>query len=348
MRKTTGQVLVGDLLIGGGAPVSIQSMLNRPSEDIEGNVLQAKELEAAGCQMVRVALPDCSSVLLVEAIKKAVSIPVVADIHFDYRIALEAVAAGADKIRINPGNIGGKDRVKKVVKACQNHKIPIRIGVNSGSIEKKILERFGGSSAEAMVESAAGHVKLLEEEGFFDIVLSLKSSDLHTNIKAYRMASKQFDYPLHLGVTEAGGERLGLIKSAIGIGSLLSDGIGDTIRVSLTADPVLEIQAAKDILRVLGHPGYGVQIISCPTCGRTRIDVIGIANELEKHLGNCKKNLTVAIMGCVVNGPGEAAHADIGIAGGNGSGVLFVKGKIIQKLRQDDLLDALLSKIEEF
>ena len=347
MKKITRQVLVGKLAIG-GAPISIQSMLNRPAEDVEGNVRQAKELEAAGCQMVRVALPDMASVCLIEAIKKAVSIPVVGDIHFDYQIALRAVEAGVDKIRINPGNIGEKDRVKKVVSACRNHKIPIRIGVNSGSIEKKILEQFGGPTAEAMVESAAGHVALLEEEGFFDIVLSLKSSDLHTNLKAYRMASQRFDYPLHLGVTEAGGERLGLIKSAVGIGSLLADGIGDTIRVSLTADPVLEIQAAKDILRVLGYPGYGVQIISCPTCGRTKIDVIGIANELENRLKDCKKHLTVAVMGCVVNGPGEASHADVGIAGGDGSGVLFVKGKIVQKLKQADLLEALLTKIEEF
>ena len=303
MIRVSRQVQVGNVRIGGDAPVSIQSMLNRPAGDVEGNVQQAVELERAGCEIVRVAIPDMEAVRLVDAIKNKISIPLVADIHFDYRLALECVAAGIDKVRINPGNIGDKSRVRAVVKACQAKNIPIRVGVNSGSLEKELLEKYGAPTAEALVESAMRHVALLEKNDFQDIVISIKSSDVKTMVEAYRLAAQRCDYPLHLGVTEAGTERMGLIKSAAGIGALLLDGIGDTIRVSLTDDPVREIAAAKDILKGIGVRDEGVRIVSCPTCGRTNIDLIALANQVEDRLRDCKKPITVAVMGCVINGP---------------------------------------------
>lgn len=343
----TRAVRVGQVVLGGGHPVAIQSMLNAPPDNLQANVLQAKALEQAGCRIVRVAVPDCAAAALIYAVKSATPMPVVADIHFDYRLALEAVAAGADKIRINPGNIGAPDRVKAVADACGRANIPIRIGVNSGSVQKELLAKYGGPVPEALIESAAEHVRLLNQNDFDNIVLSIKSSSLTAMLAACRMASERFDYPLHLGVTEAGGERIGVVKSAIGIGALLAEGIGDTIRVSLTADPVREIAAAKDILKALGMPGCGAQVISCPTCGRTRIDVIGIAGEVERRLEHCKRDIKVAVMGCAVNGPGEAREADVGIAGGDGCGVLFVKGEIVGKMPQEALIGALMKQIEE-
>ena len=314
------QVKAGNVKIGGGAEVSIQSMLNIPSTDIEGSVNQAKNLEAAGCQIIRAAIPNMDAVKLIPALKEAVDVPIVADIHFNYKLALEACAAGVDKIRINPGNIGSDDRVKAVAEACKARNIPIRIGVNSGSLEKDILAKYGHPTPQALCDSALYHASLLEKFDFHDIVLSMKSSTVSTMIKAYELASQQCDYPLHLGVTEAGTERMGLIKSSAGIGSLLLHGIGDTIRVSLTADPVREVYAAKDILKALDIDKSGIQFVSCPTCGRTRIDLVKIAGEVEERLRNCNKNIKVAVMGCVVNGPGEAREADIGIAGGDGCG----------------------------
>ncbi len=347
MRKQTKTVWVGRVPIGGGYPVAIQSMLNCPSYDIENSVAQAKALEAAGCQIIRAAVPDKDAVRLIAALKEAVSMPVVADIHFDYRLAMECAEAGVDKIRINPGNIGGADRVKAVAKACNARNIPIRVGVNSGSVEKALLAKYGGPTAQAMVESAANHLAMLEQADFYNNVLSLKSSDLKTMVEAYRLAAQRFDYPLHLGVTEAGTERIGMLKSAIGIGALLLDGIGDTIRVSLTADPVQEIAAARDILKALGRKGSGVQLVSCPTCGRTRIDLVSLAHRVEDALQNCPCDLKVAVMGCVVNGPGEAREADIGVAGGDGCGVIFVKGQVVEKVSEEELLPALLKRIEE-
>ncbi|MEI3035710.1 MAG: flavodoxin-dependent (E)-4-hydroxy-3-methylbut-2-enyl-diphosphate synthase [Oscillospiraceae bacterium] len=328
MIRVSKQVKAGKVLIGGDAPVSIQSMLSRPAADVEGNIRQALDLEKAGCEIVRVAIPDMDAVRLVDAIKSQIQIPLVADIHFDYRLALECVAAGIDKVRINPGNIGDKSRVRAVVKACKSKNIPIRIGVNSGSLEKELLEKYGAPTAEALVESAMRHVSLLEKNDFDDIVISIKSSDVKTMVDAYRLAAQRCEYPLHLGVTEAGTERMGLIKSAAGIGSLLLDGIGDTIRISLTDDPVREIAAAKDILKAIGLREEGVRIVSCPTCGRTNIDLIALANRVEDKLRDCPKPITVAVMGCAVNGPGEAREADIGIAGGVGEALLFKKGKI--------------------
>ncbi len=341
------QVKAGGVLIGGGAPVSVQSMLNVPSTDIEGSVAQAKRLEQAGCQIIRAAIPDMEAVRLIPAIKEAVSIPVVADIHFNYKLALEACAAGIDKIRINPGNIGSDDRVKAVADACKARGIPIRIGVNSGSLEKEILAKYGHPTPEALCDSALYHASLLEKFDFYDIVLSMKSSTVSSMIRAYELAAERCDYPLHLGVTEAGTERMGIIKSAAGIGSLLAHGIGDTIRVSLTADPVREIYAANDILKALDLRDGGVQFVSCPTCGRTRIDLVKIANEVEERLRGCEKNIKVAVMGCVVNGPGEAREADIGIAGGEGNGLIFKKGEIIAKVSEDKLVDALMAEIEK-
>jgi len=346
MSGSEKQVRVGGVLIGGGAPIAIQSMLSVPSTDLGGNVLQARRLEEAGCRIVRVAVPDREAVALIPALKAATSMPVVADIHFDHRLALACVEAGADKIRINPGNIGSKEAVRAVAQACGARGVPIRIGVNSGSLERHILAKYGAPTAEALVESAAYHAALLEEFGFSDIVLSLKSSDLYTMIAAYRLAAKRFAYPLHLGVTEAGTARIGRIKSAIGIGSLLADGIGDTIRVSLTADPVEEVAAAKDILRALGAPGCGVQIISCPTCGRTRVDLPALARQVEERLAGFPRDCKVAVMGCVVNGPGEAREADYGIAGGEDCGLVFAHGEILGKYPQDELVDALLRAIE--
>ncbi len=341
------QVSAGGVKIGGGAPVTVQSMLNVPAHDIEGSVNQAKELERAGCQIIRAAIPDMESVKLIDAIKKEVSVPLVADIHFDYRLAIESVAAGIDKVRINPGNIGGEDRVKKVVAVCREKNIPIRIGVNSGSLEKHILAKYGSPTAEALCESALYHASLLERFDFYDIVLSMKSSRVSTMVQAYELASLRCDYPLHLGVTEAGTERMGLIKSSVGIGSLLLQGIGDTIRVSLTDTPVKEVYAAKDILRALDIDKSGVKFVSCPTCGRTRIDLIGLANEVQNRLKDCDKNITVAVMGCVVNGPGEAREADIGIAGGDGVGLIFKKGEIIKKVPENELTDALMAEIDK-
>lgn len=339
-------VKVGNRIIGGGAPVTVQSMLNIPAEDLEGSVRQAKALEAAGCEIIRAAVPDLNAVRLIPALKQAVTVPVVADIHFDYRIALECVAAGVDKIRINPGNIGDDSRVKQVADACRTAGIPIRIGVNSGSVEKQILAKYGSPTPQALVDSALYHVRLLEKYDFRDIVISMKSSNVPDMIAAYRLAAQQTDYPLHLGVTEAGTSRMGLIKSAVGIGSLLCDGIGDTIRVSLTADPVEEVYAARDILKAIGRPGCGVQIISCPTCGRTKIDLIPLADQVEKALSGCRKDLKVAVMGCIVNGPGEAREADIGIAGGNGEALLFKKGVVVGKYPESEILEILLREIE--
>ncbi|MCQ2513700.1 MAG: flavodoxin-dependent (E)-4-hydroxy-3-methylbut-2-enyl-diphosphate synthase [Ruminococcus sp.] len=341
------QVTAKNVKIGGGADIAVQSMLNIPSTDIEGSVKQAKELEAAGCKIIRAAIPDMDAVKLIPALKEAVDVPIVADIHFDYKLALEACAAGIDKIRINPGNIGSDDRVQAVADACRSRNIPIRIGVNSGSLEKEILAKYGHPTPQALCDSALYHASLLEKFDFNDIVLSMKSSTVSTMIQAYELASQQCDYPLHLGVTEAGTERMGIIKSAAGIGSLLLHGIGDTIRVSLTADPVKEVYAAYDILKALDINKSGVQFVSCPTCGRTRINLVKIANEVEERLGGCNKNIKVAVMGCIVNGPGEAREADIGIAGGVGSGLVFKKGEILYKVPEDKLVDALMEEIEK-
>ena len=341
----TRKVKIGGRVIGGGAPIAIQSMLNAPAADLSGNVTQAKALEAAGCEILRVAVPNLEAVTLVKALKRAISIPLVADIHFDYRIALECVAAGVDKIRLNPGNIGGEDRVRQVAQACKRAGVPIRIGVNSGSVQKQILEKYHGPTPEALVESALCHARLLEKCDFHDIVLSMKSSSVPGTIAAYRLAAEKTDYPLHLGVTEAGTSRMGLVKSAIGIGSLLCDGIGDTIRVSLTADPVEEIRAAQEILRACGKRP-GVDIISCPTCGRTKIDLISLAEKVERALIGCEKPIKVAVMGCAVNGPGEAREADIG--GGDGTVLLFKKGVPIAKYSEDQILEVLLQEIEQF
>ena len=329
-----------------GKHIYIQSMLNVRSDDIEGSVKQAVELEKAGCEIVRAAIPDKEAVQLIPAIKNAVKIPLVADIHFDYRLALEAAAAGVDKIRINPGNIGGMDRVKAVVEACRSRNIPIRIGVNSGSLEKEILAKYGSPTPEALVESAMGHAALLERFDFNDIVISIKSSDVGRMIASYRLAAEKCSYPLHLGVTEAGTERMGLIKSAAGIGSLLLDGIGETIRVSLTDDPVKEIEAAKDILRCIGKRS-GVKLVSCPTCGRTRIDLIGTAKKVEAALKDVDKDITVAVMGCIVNGPGEAREADVGIAGGDGCAMIFRKDGTQRKIREEDIVSELLAEVEK-
>ena len=343
----TVKVKAGNLEIGGGAPVSVQSMLCVPAHDIEGNVEQAKRLQAAGCDIVRVTVPDKEALKTVEALKKNITIPLVADIHFDYKLALDSVAAGVDKVRINPGNIGSDDKVKLVADACRNAGVPIRIGVNSGSLEKNILAKYGAVTPEAMVESGLYHISLLEKFDFNDIVLALKSSDTATMYKAYELAAEKCRYPLHLGVTEAGTESMGIIKSAAGIGGLLLRGIGNTIRISLTDDPVKEVEAGIKLLKGIGIRKGGISFVSCPTCGRTQIDLIGIAKEAEKRLSGVNKDITVAIMGCVVNGPGEASAADIGIAGGKGCGVLFKKGEIIKKLPESELLDALLEEIEK-
>ena len=344
-RRNTRSVTVGSLRIGGGAPVSVQSMLSVPSEDIAGNVAEAKRLEAAGCEIIRAAIPNKEAIRLIDAIKKEVSIPLVADIHFDYKLALEAAAAGIDKIRLNPGNIGGDDHVKAVAQICAQKGIPIRIGVNSGSLEKEILAKYGAPTAQALCESALYHASLLEKFDFWDIVLSIKSSSVETMIEAYELTSEKSDYPLHLGVTEAGTARMGLIKSAIGIGSLLSRGIGDTIRVSLTAPPEEEVTAGFDILKALGLRG-GVRFVSCPTCGRTKIDLIALATKVAERLRGCNKDITVAVMGCAVNGPGEAREADLGIAGGDGEGLIFKKGEILRKVPEDRLLEELLREVE--
>jgi (E)-4-hydroxy-3-methylbut-2-enyl-diphosphate synthase len=345
-RRVTKKVFAGGLAIGGGSPVSVQSMLCAPAHDFEANLKQAFRLKDAGCQIIRASVPDFEAVRLIEALKQ-VGLPIVADIHFDYKLAIEAVAAGADKIRINPGNIGGDDRVKAVAAACTARGVPIRIGVNSGSIENDILEKYGSPTPKAMCESALRHVGLLNKFNFDDIVISLKSSDVTTMISAYEMLAAECDYPLHLGVTEAGSGIEGIIKSAVGLGALLTRGIGDTIRVSLTDDPVKEVEAGFEILRAAGLYNDGVQIISCPTCGRTKIDLIGLSEKVKERLKGIKKPLKVAIMGCAVNGPGEAREADIGIAGGDGEGLIFKKGKILRKVPEDRLFDELMAEIEK-
>lgn len=342
----TRTVKIGNVEIGGENPIIVQSMLNVPAGDVAGSVTQAKALEAAGCEIIRAAVPDQEAVRLVPAIKEAVSIPLVADIHFDYRIALDCVAAGVDKIRLNPGNIGGEDRVKQVADACRAAGVPIRIGINSGSLEKHILAKYGAPTPQALVDSALYHTRLLEKFDFTDIVVSIKSSHVPTMIEAYRLAARQLDCPLHLGVTEAGTARMGLIKSAVGIGALLCDGIGDTIRVSLTADPVEEVRAARDILKAVGR-GKGPEIISCPTCGRTKIDLISLVGRVEAALAGCRKDIKIAVMGCVVNGPGEAREADIGIAGGDGEALLFKKGAPVGKYPEDRIVEVLLGEIEK-
>lgn len=342
----TRQIKVGNVLIGGGAPVCIQSMLNTRTTDVEGSLKQIESLKRAGCQIARLAVPDMDAAKGFAEIASASPLPLVADIHFDYRLAIAAAEGGAAKIRINPGNIGGREKVKAVVDCCKERKIPIRIGVNGGSLDKKLLEKYGHPTAEALVESAFSHIELLEKFGFYDTCVSMKSSNVPLMMAAYRLFHEKSDYPLHVGVTETGTEYMGTIKSAMGIGGLLCMGIGDTIRVSLTADPVREVEAAKAILKAAGLRKDGVNIVSCPTCGRTRIDLIGLANQVEQALKDCEKNLTVAVMGCIVNGPGEAREADIGIAGGDGCGVLFVKGELKEKMPYDQLLPTLLTYIE--
>ena len=342
----TKKIVVGGVAIGGGAPVSIQSMTNTRTSDVEGTLAQIRALASAGCEIVRVAVPDMEAARAVAKIKEHSPLPVVVDIHFDYKLALEAIAAGADKVRINPGNIGGEDRVKAVADACRLRNIPIRIGVNGGSLEKELLAKYGRVCPEAMVESAFGHIKLLNKFDFDDICVSLKSSSVPFTMKAYQIMSRESDYPLHIGVTEAGTVKMGTLKSAVGIGGLLALGIGDTMRVSLSADPVEEIYAARDILKAAGIRKDGAELVSCPTCGRTRIDLISMAGEVEERLKSVNKDITVAVMGCIVNGPGEASAADCGIAGGIGEGVLFKKGQIIKKVPQDQLVDELFTLID--
>lgn len=343
----TKQINVGGVPVGGGAAVSIQSMCNTRTHDVDATVEQILRLEAAGCQIIRVAVPDMAAARAVGAIRERIHIPLVVDIHFDYKLALECVHAGCDKVRINPGNIGGEDRVKSVAAACRAKNIPIRIGVNGGSLEKPILAKYGGVTPEALVESAFGHIALLHKFDFDDICVSLKSSSVPITMAAYRLMREKSNYPLHLGVTETGTVRMGTLKSAVGIGGLLALGIGDTIRVSLSADPVEEVLAAKDILKIVGLRKDGPELISCPTCGRTRIDLIRLANEVEERLKKVDKPITVAVMGCAVNGPGEASAADVGVAGGDGEGLLFRKGEIVKKVPQEALVDELFKLIEE-
>ena len=344
----TRQILVGGIPIGGGAPVVIQSMLNTKTTDVQGSLDQIRQLKNAGCQIARLAVPNMEAANAFTETCKNSELPLVADIHFDYKLALAAAEGGASKIRINPGNIGGEDRVEAVVAACKERNIPIRIGVNGGSLDKSLLEKYGHPTADALVESAFQHLELLEKFGFYDTCVSMKSSTVSTMVAAARLFRKKCDYPLHIGVTETGPVRMGLMKSAMGIGALLLDGIGDTIRVSLTDDPIEEVYAAKDILKAAGIRKEGVNIISCPTCGRTQIDLIGLVNKVDEALKDCEKPITVAVMGCIVNGPGEAREADIGIAGGDGCGMLFEKGMQVKKLPYDELLPALLERIKEF
>ena len=341
------QMNISGVTIGGGAAIAIQSMCNTRTEDVAATVAQILRLEQAGCEIVRVAVPTMEAARAIGQIKKAIHIPLVADIHFDYRLALQCAAEGVDKIRINPGNIGSQERVRAVAEACRQHHIPIRIGVNGGSLEKPLLQQYGGVTAQALVDSAMGHVRLLNDCGFDDICLSVKCSHVPTNMQAYTLLSRQTDYPLHLGVTEAGTPEMGVLKSAVGIGGLLCQGIGDTIRVSLTADPVEEVVAAKRILQAIDMRRSGPNLISCPTCGRTKYDMIPIAREVEQRLRDCTKPITVAVMGCAVNGPGEARNADVGIAGGDGEGLLFRKGEILYKVPQERLVDALMAEIEK-
>lgn len=343
----TRQIMIGSVPVGGGAPVTIQSMCNTKTDDVPATVDQILRLEEAGCEIIRVAVPDMAAARAIGAIKSRIHIPLVADIHFDYKLALKCVEQGCDAVRINPGNIGSPDRVAAVAEACKGKGLPIRIGVNGGSLEKPLLEKCGGVTPEALVESAFGHIKLLEDCGFYDICVSLKSSSVPLTMKAYQRMSQESDYPLHIGVTETGTPKMGILKSAVGIGGLLALGIGDTLRVSLSADPIQEVYAARDILKAAGIRRDGPELISCPTCGRTRIDLIGLANEVEERLKGVDKPITVAVMGCVVNGPGEASAADVGIAGGVGEGLLFKRGEIVKKVPQEALVDELFKLIEE-
>lgn len=343
----TKQIMVGGVPLGGGAPVTIQSMCNTKTDDVEATVEQIRRLSAAGCQIIRVAVPDMAAARAVGAIKERIDIPLVVDIHFDYKLALECVAAGCDKVRINPGNIGGDDRVKAVADACRQRNVPIRVGVNGGSLEKPLLEQYGGVTPEALVESAMGHIRLLERYDFDQICVSMKSSSVPVTMAAYRLFAQRSDYPLHIGVTETGTPKMGILKSAVGIGGLLAMGIGDTMRVSLSADPLEEVYAARDILKTAGVRKDGPELISCPTCGRTRVDLIGMANEVERRLATVDKPITVAVMGCTVNGPGEASAADVGIAGGDGVGLLFQHGQIVKKVAQEQLVDELFALIQQ-
>ncbi len=347
IRRATREVSVGNIKIGGNSPIVIQSMLNAPAEDFEKNLAQLKELEEAGCEIVRMAVPNTEAVRVLGKLKENSNIPLVADIHFDYKLALESLQAGVDKIRINPGNIGSQDKVFAVADACNKKNVPIRIGVNSGSVEKDLSEKFGGATPEAMVESAFRHIKMLEDCDFYNTVISIKSSDVENMVKAYSLVAERCDYPLHLGVTEAGTERSSLIKSSIGIGSLFLKGIGDTIRVSITDSPVKEIFAARDILNAVNLRVETPQIVACPTCGRTKIDLVSLANQVESAVKNIKKPIKIAVMGCVVNGPGEAREADIGVAGGDGCGVIFKKGEILRKVSEEEIVQALLEEIDK-
>lgn len=347
MRKITYEVKIGNKKIGGNNPILVQSMTNTDTHDIGKTIEQIKRLEAEGCDIIRVAVPDIKAAEAIKEIKKNINIPLVADIHFDYRLAIKSIENGADKIRINPGNIGREENIKKVVEIAKERGIPIRIGVNSGSLEKEILHKYKGVTAEAVVESALKNVLILEKLGFYDIVISLKTPNVPLTIEAYKLASSKVNYPLHVGITEAGTIEAGTIKSAIGIGTLLYLGIGDTIRVSLTGDPVHEVRVGRQILRSLGLLKEGVEIISCPTCGRTKIDLIRLAEEVEKRTKHIKKPLKVAVMGCVVNGPGEAKEADIGIAGGDGEGIIFKKGKVYKKVKEEELIEELMKEIEK-
>lgn len=345
-RRQTRQIHIGNVAIGGGAPISVQSMTNTKTTDTEATVAQINALQAAGCDIVRLAVPDMDAALNLGNIIKKVNVPLVADIHFDYRLALEAIKQGISALRLNPGNIGGEDRVKAVVQAAKANKIPIRIGVNAGSLDKALLEKYGDVTAEALVESALQHVRILEAQDFYDMKISLKAHDVPLTLEAYQLMSERVDYPLHLGITEAGTARTGMIKSAVGIGALLAQGIGDTFRISLTGDPVVEVKVANEILKSLGMREYGPTLISCPTCGRTCIDLAGIAEEVEKRLGDIKQPISVAVMGCVVNGPGEARGADVGIAGGNGVGLVFRKGEIVRKVAEANLVEELFKEID--
>lgn len=345
-RMKTKEIKVGNIYVGGDYPITVQSMTNTDTRNVEATVAQILKLEDAGCDIIRCAVPDMEACEALKSITKRINIPLVADIHFDYRLALKAMENGISALRINPGNIGSRDRVKLVAECAKEKAIPIRIGVNSGSLEKELLEKYGRVCPEALVESALRHVDMLEMENFYDIVISIKSSDVIQMIDSYRLISKKVDYPLHIGVTESGTIWRGTIKSSIGIGALLSEGIGDTIRVSLTEDPIEEVKVGKEILKSLGHIKEGVTFISCPTCGRTQIDLIKIAKEVESRLSNLNKNIKVAVMGCSVNGPGEAREADIGIAGGHGEGLIFRKGEILRKVKEEELIDALIEEIE--
>lgn len=346
-RRKTREVQIGNVKIGGNNPIAIQSMCNTKTSDIEATVKQIKELEQAGCEIIRVAVPDMAAAEALGEIKKRINIPLVADIHFDYRLALKAIGSGIDKLRINPGNIGSEDRIKAVVEAAKEKNIPIRIGVNSGSLEKDILAKYGSVTPQGLVESALRHVKILEKYDFYDIVISIKASNVPFTMETYTLLSKEVEYPLHLGITESGTEWTGSIKSAVGIGSILAMGIGDTIRVSLTGNCVQEVLTAKEILKSLELRKFGINFVSCPTCGRTQIDLIGLANKVEEKCRNIDKDIKVAVMGCAVNGPGEAREADIGIAGGDGYGLIFKKGEILRKLPEDQLLDALMEEIDK-